>query len=83
MKTFSRLKTSAYEVYTPKELALKYPNLTMGPEIWGLLDQSAGILFSDKALAAIWVNSESKSRSANLLPYTDIVLSYNCLLLHL
>ena len=40
----------------PNELAEKYPNLTMGENIWGLLDPTAGILFSDKALGAVWVN---------------------------
>ena len=29
----------------------------MGENIWGLLDPTAGILFSDKALGAVWVNS--------------------------
>ena len=46
-----------HKVYMPNELAEKYPNLTMGENIWGLLDPTAGILFSDKALGAVWVNS--------------------------
>ena len=39
----------------PNELAEKYPNLTMGDNIWGLLDPTAGILFSDKALGLFLV----------------------------
>ena len=52
------MKNVPFEVYNPEQLGKKYTNLTMGPNIWGLLDPSAGILFSDKALGAVWVSTE-------------------------
>ena len=52
------MKNVPFEVYNPEELGQKYTNLTMGPNIWGLLDPSAGILFSDKALGAVWVSTK-------------------------
>ena len=44
-----------YELYNPKEMAKRYSNLTMGPDIWGCYDPSGGVLMADKCLKSVWV----------------------------
>ena len=55
LKSFQQNPDVKYELYDPKQLAEKFPNLTMGPTVWGMLDPIAGLIMADKALKTLWV----------------------------
>ena len=44
-----------YTLHDPKSMSDNYPNLSMGPDIWGCYDPVGGFLMADKALKATWV----------------------------
>lgn len=49
---------SEFQLFSPEELATEYPNLTMGPNVWGCLDPMGGIIMADKALKTVWSSFE-------------------------
>ena len=53
--SFEENTGSKYELYNPKEMAVRFPMIDMGPKIWGCYDPSAGILMADKCLKLLWV----------------------------
>jgi hypothetical protein len=66
---------SKYELYNPKEMAIRFPMIDMGQKIWGCYDPSAGILMADKCLKLLWVRIKmkySKRSSYIALSYTGL-----------
>ena len=59
LKSFKQNPDVKYELYNPKEMIDKFPNLTMGPTIWGMFDPIAGLIMADKALKTLWVIFDS------------------------
>jgi hypothetical protein len=55
INSFKQNPNSDFEELTPKQLAIRYPNVSMGPEVAGVLDPEAGVLMADKALKVVWV----------------------------
>lgn len=43
-----------HKLFSPEEMLTEYPNLKMGPTVWGCLDPSGGVILADKALNAVW-----------------------------
>ena len=56
LKSFRQNPEVEYELYTPDQMAIKFPNLSMGPSIWGMYDPIAGLIMADKALKTLWEN---------------------------
>ena len=54
LDSFKQNSDAAYTLHDPKGLNRTYPNLTMGPEVWGCYDPVAGVLMADKALKTLW-----------------------------
>ena len=54
VESFKANPSAKYSLYSPTEMEKKYPNLTMGPEVWGCYDPVAGVLLADKCLEHVW-----------------------------
>lgn len=61
--SFEENTGSKYELYNPKEMAVRFPMIDMGPKIWGCYDPSAGILMADKCLKLLWNNFQKNGGS--------------------
>ena len=49
IKSFEENPGSSYAVHDPTGMSRTFPNLTMGPDVWGCYDPAAGVLMADKA----------------------------------
>ena len=47
-------QNTSYTLHDPASMANSYPNLSMGSEVWGLLDPMGGVLMADKCLKTVW-----------------------------
>ena len=47
LQSFRQNPDVDYEVYSPDQMSKKFPNLTMGPTIWGMYDPIAGTVFEN------------------------------------
>ncbi len=63
---------SPYEKWSWDVLKAKYPCVKADPGYVGIYDQNAGILFSDKALKAIWVYNTIFNRDVNKISIIGI-----------
>ena len=65
--SFEENTGSKYELYNPKEMAIRFPMIDMGPKIWGCYDPSAGILMADKCLKLLWVRIKFQIHKRGLI----------------
>ncbi len=56
LKSFEANPGVEFELLDPNQMRAKFPQLTMGPTVWGMYDPAAGIIMSDKALKLLWDN---------------------------
>ena len=47
LQSFRQNPDVDYELYSPDQMSKKFPNLTMGPTIWGMYDPIAGTVFEN------------------------------------
>ena len=60
LQSFRQNPDVEYELYSPDQMSKKFPNLTMGPTIWGMYDPIAGLIMADKALKTLWDNIQQR-----------------------